>query len=454
MFESRNPFTQEIYASFRPIGEKELEAKLQKAQQTFQEWRFTPLAERIKLVKLLSEKLLQKKDQYAELISREMGKIIKEARAEIEKCVWLCEYYAQHAESFLSNEWINTGSYKSYIQYEALGGVLGIMPWNFPFWQVFRFAIPTLLAGNIILLKHAPNVPLCGIELEKLFQEVGFSKGGFQNLMIEIDLIEKVIASPIIQAVTLTGSERAGRAVASLAGKHLKKSVMELGGSDAFIVLSDTDITLTAQNACMARMINNGQSCIAAKRFIVSKEAYEPFLEALIENFNKLRHGNPLDEASDYSCLARVDLAENLSRQVKESLKTTNQLIYGKIENQGTFFEPTILQVSDYDSPAFREELFGAVASVICAKDEKEAIELANRSSYGLGASIWTKDLEKAEMLSKHLEAGSVYVNSIVKSMPQLPFGGVKNSGYGRELSVAGIREFTNIKSILIEKQL
>ncbi len=454
MFESRNPFTQEIYASFCPIGKKELEVKLQKAQQTFQEWRFTPLAERIKLVKLLSQKLLQNKEQYAELISKEMGKIIKEARAEIEKCAWLCEYYAQHAESFLSDECINTGSYKSYIRYEALGGVLGIMPWNFPFWQVFRFAIPTLLTGNVVLLKHAPNVPLCSIELEKLFQKAGLGKEVFQNLMIETDLVEEAIASPIVQAVTLTGSEKAGRAVASLAGKYLKKSVMELGGSDAFIVLADTDIELTAQNACTARIINNGQSCIAAKRFIVLKEVYEHFLEALVENFKKLRKGNPLDQASDYSCLARVDLAENLSRQVKESLKTTNKLIYGKIENQGTFFEPTILQVSDYDSPAFREELFGAVASVICAKDEKEAIELANRSSYGLGASIWTKDLEKAQTLSKHLEAGSVYVNSIVKSMPQLPFGGVKNSGYGRELSVAGIREFTNIKSILIEKQL
>ncbi|WP_448528541.1 NAD-dependent succinate-semialdehyde dehydrogenase [Raineya sp.] len=454
MFESRNPFTQELYANFAAIGEKELDVKLQKAHKTYQEWRFVPLAERIEPIKFLAQKLLQNKERYAELISKEMGKIIKEARAEIEKCAWLCEYYTQNAENFLSEEWINTGTHKSYIRYEALGGVLGIMPWNFPFWQVFRFAIPTMLAGNIVLLKHAPNVPLCSIELEKLFQEAGFGEGTFQNLMIETDLVEKVIASPVVQAVTLTGSERAGRAVASLAGKHLKKSVMELGGSDAFIVLADTDIELTARNACTARMINNGQSCIAAKRFIVLKEVYEPFLEALVENFKKLRQGNPLNETSDYSCLARVDLAENLSRQVKESLQSTNQLIYGKTENQGTFFEPTILQVSDYDSPAFREELFGAVASVICAKDEKEAIRLANQSSYGLGASIWTKDLEKAETLSKHLEAGSVYVNSIVKSMPQLPFGGVKNSGYGRELSVAGIREFTNIKSILIEKQL
>ncbi|MCS6796764.1 MAG: NAD-dependent succinate-semialdehyde dehydrogenase [Raineya sp.] len=452
MFESRNPFTQEVYESFSSLDSKELEAKLHKADIAYRYWREISLEKRIEKIKVLAENLLQRKEHYAQLICREMGKIIREARAEIEKCAWLCEYYAENAEKFLANEPVSTGAYKSYITYEPLGAVLGIMPWNFPFWQVFRFAIPTLLAGNVVLLKHAPNVPVCAIELEKLFLQAGFEEGIFQNLMIETDLVEKAIAHPVVQAVTLTGSEKAGRAVASLAGKHLKKSVMELGGSDAFIVLADADIELAARNACVARMINNGQSCIAAKRFIVAKPIFHQFLEKLKENFQKLRHGNPLEEQTDYACLARVDLAENLSRQVQESLKVGNKLILGNAKNQETFFEPSIIEVWNYDSPAFCEELFGPVASVVWANDEKTAIQLANMTSYGLGASIWTKDLEKAEHLTKHLQAGSVFVNTIVKSMPQLPFGGIKNSGYGRELSVAGIREFTNIKSVLIEK--
>jgi succinate-semialdehyde dehydrogenase/glutarate-semialdehyde dehydrogenase len=454
MFESRNPFTQEVYHSFSPLSAKELEIQLSKADLAFRFWQNIAIEKRIALVSYLSTKLLQNKEKYAQLITQEMGKIIREARAEIEKCAWLCEYYAQNAENFLANEIVQTGAYKSYISYEPLGIVLGIMPWNFPFWQVFRFAIPTLLAGNVVLLKHAPNVPMCGIELEKLFREAGFEEGVFQNLMIETDLVEKVIAFPLVRAVTLTGSERAGKSVAMLAGKYLKKTILELGGSDAFIVLEDADIEFAAQNACTARMINNGQSCIAAKRFIVAKPIFQKFLECLVEKFKKLRHSSPRQEKADYSCLARVDLAENLSRQLQQSLKIGNKLIHGKVENLDTFFTPSIVEVWNYDTPVWQEELFGPVAAVAWANDEKTAVQLANMTSYGLGASIWTKDLERAENLCKQLEAGSVYVNSIVKSMPQLPFGGVKNSGYGRELSVAGIREFTNVKSILIEKHL
>lgn len=452
MFESRNPFSQEVIASFNPLNEKELKTKLEKAELAFNFWKKIDIEKRIALVAYLGNQLLKNKEKYAQIITQEMGKIIREARAEIEKCAWLCEYYAQNAEKFLAKEFIPTEAYQSYISYEPLGVILGIMPWNFPFWQVFRFAIPTLIAGNTVLLKHAPNVPICAIELEKIFKESGFEEGVFQNIMIETSSVEQVIAHPAVRAVTLTGSEPAGRAVASLAGKHLKKTVMELGGSDAFIVLEDVDIEFAAQNACKARMINNGQSCIAAKRFIVAKTIFHQFLDKLVEKFKALRHGNPLEETTDYSCLARIDLAEKLSRQVKESLKVGNKLIYGRAENIDTFFEPTILEVWNYDSPAFQEELFGPVATVIWANDEKTAIQLANMTSYGLGASIWTKDLQKAEQIAKQLEVGSVFINNIVKSTPQMPFGGVKNSGYGRELSLAGIREFTNIKTICIEK--
>jgi len=449
-FVSKNPFTQEVLGIYQPDTPAVIQEKLQLAEAMFPKWSKMAISEKAKLFQKLATLLEQEKQELAKIICLEMGKIIREARAEIEKCAWLCRYYAENAETQLAPEILKSAYAKSYVSFEPLGAILGIMPWNFPFWQALRFAVPTLIAGNVALLKHAPNVPMCSLRIEELFLKAGFEKGVFQNVFADVADVESIIASRIVQAVSLTGSERAGSAVASLAGKHLKKSVMELGGSDAFVVLDDADLPFAVENARLSRMINNGQSCIAAKRFIVLEKVFDDFLEGLKESFAKLCFGNPLDENTDYACLARTDLAENLARQVKQSVARGAKLVVGSTEAQDTIFQPTILTNIKADMPVFAEETFGPVAAVISAKDEQEAINLANLSVYGLGASVWSKDYEKAEKIALTLQAGTCSVNSIVKSTPELPFGGIKNSGYGRELSVAGIREFVNWKTVAI----
>jgi len=452
-FVSKNPFTQEVLGIYQPDTPALIQEKLQLAEVVFPQWSKIPISEKAKLFEKLADVLEQEKQELAKIICLEMGKVIVEARAEIEKCAWLCRYYAENAETHLAPEPIKSAYTKSYVCFQPLGAVLGIMPWNFPFWQVLRFAVPALVAGNVVLLKHAPNVPLCSLRIEELFLKAGFEKGVFQNVFADVADIESLVASRIVRAVSLTGSERAGSAVASLAGKYLKKSVMELGGSDAFIVLDDADLPFTVVGACTSRMINNGQSCIAAKRFIVLEKVFDEFLEGLKESFAKLRFGNPLDENSQYACLARTDLAENLARQVSQSVAMGAKLIVGSSEAQDTIFQPTILTNIKPDMPVFAEETFGPVAVVISAKNEQEAIHLANLSVYGLGASVWSKDYERAEKVALQLQAGTCSINTIVKSTPELPFGGIKNSGYGRELSVAGIREFVNWKTIAIFSQ-
>jgi len=450
-FESRNPFTDELITSFESLQAQAIEQKLHLAKKVYASWKNVSFEKKSTLFLKVSEILEQNKEQYAKLITLEMGKVIREARAEIEKCAMLCRYYAENATKHLADEIIATEGQKSYIRFEPLGAVFAVMPWNFPFWQAFRFAVPSLMAGNVAFLKHAPNVPQCALAIENIFLQAGFEEGVFQNLFLKIPDVEVVIASEIVQAVTLTGSERAGSQVASLAGKHLKKTVLELGGSDAFLVLEDADLDKTVTNARLSRMINVGQSCIAAKRFIVLKSVYEEFVEKFTESFQKLQFGNPLEETSDYASLARPDLAKNLETQVQKSLAQGANLVIGDSKADKAFFQPTILTSITPNMVVFNEELFGPVASVIVAQDEKEAIELANRSVYGLGASVWTKDVERGEKVAQKLEAGSCFVNAIVKSTPLLPFGGIKRSGYGRELSIAGIREFVNMKAIFVK---
>lgn len=449
-FFSINPFTQDVLGEYEADTALKIQQKLQIAEKSFMKWKNTSISERAKLFLGLSIILEQKKEQLAQTISLEMGKVINEAQAEIDKCALLCVYYAENAEKQLAPDFITSAYSKSYVAFQPLGAVLAIMPWNFPFWQALRFAVPALMAGNVGLLKHAPNVPQCAELIEKIFLQAGFPEGVFQNVFAQVQDVEQIIAHRAVQAVTLTGSEKAGSAVAGLAGKYLKKSVLELGGSDAFIVLEDTDLPHTIKNARLSRMLNNGQSCIAAKRFIVLERVYDDFLEGLKASFAELRFGNPLEEGSQYACLARPDLAENLASQIQKSVAMGAKLVAGSTEANGTIFQPTILANVHTQMPVFAEETFGPVAAVIKAKNEQEAIDLANLSAYGLGASVWSKNIEKAEKIALELQAGTCSVNSIVKSSPELPFGGIKNSGYGRELSVAGIREFVNWKTVVI----
>ncbi|GAB4132275.1 MAG: NAD-dependent succinate-semialdehyde dehydrogenase [Raineya sp.] len=447
-FFSINPFTQEVLGEFPTDNAAAIEQKLQIAEKAFEKWRKVPISERASLFLNLAGVLEREKETLARTITLEMGKVIKEARAEIEKCILLCHYYAKNAEIQLSPEVIFSNYSKSYVVFQPLGAVLAIMPWNFPFWQAMRFAVPALMAGNVGLLKHAPNVPQCAQLIERAFLKANFPEGVFQNVFAEVENIESIIAHRTVQAVTLTGSEKAGSAVASLAGKYLKKSVMELGGSDAFVVLEDADLPYTIKNARLSRMLNNGQSCIAAKRFIVLESVYEEFLEGLEESFAELCFANPLEEKSDYACLARPDLAEKLAMQVQQSVAMGAELITGDAKAHNTIFQPTILANVSPTMPVFVEETFGPVAAVIKVKNQQEAIDLANLSAYGLGASVWSRDTGRAEKIALELQVGTCSINTIVKSSPELPFGGIKNSGYGRELSMAGIREFVNWKTL------
>ncbi|MDF2157468.1 NAD-dependent succinate-semialdehyde dehydrogenase [Algoriphagus sp. CAU 1675] len=450
---SIDPFNGKLLKEYNPLTESELEAKVATASDAFFNWRKTTLSERSKQMKNAAEVLRKNKTHYAKIISLEMGKVIREAISEVEKCAWVCDYYAENATDFLKEEQIVLPEEKkAKVIFQPLGTILAVMPWNFPFWQVFRFAAPTLMAGNVGLLKHASNVPECALAIEEVFTKAGFPKGVFQSLLIDSTTTQKIIADDRIQAVTLTGSEKAGAAVASAAGKHIKKSLLELGGSDPFIVLKDADLEIAVETAVKARMINFGQSCIAAKRFIVEEPVYEEFLKRFKEKIQNLKFGEPLSEDSDFACMARADLAEELYGQISKSVKMGARVYLGgeKPKSGSAQFSPTILTDIPVDSPAFSEELFGPVAIVFKAVDLEETIQLANATEFGLGASVWTKDPIKAEIAAANIESGAVFINSMVASNPHLPFGGIKKSGYGRELSRYGILEFVNTKTVYL----
>lgn len=449
VFQSIFPYTLETIAEYEIMNESIVQNCLQMSEKAYKNWRKTSFAERSNLMMNVSSILLEKRDEYATLITREMGKVLKESKAEVEKCAAACKYFAENAESFLQPVNMPSDASNSYVRYDPIGAVLAIMPWNFPFWQVFRFAAPYLMAGNVALLKHAPNV--CGVALiiEEIFLKAGFPKGVFQTLIVDVDAVEKIIDHNIVQGITLTGSEFAGSQVAALAGKAIKKSVMELGGSDALIILEDADMEKAAQVATLSRMQNAGQSCIAAKRFITVRKAKEDFLQQLSAQIQKLKQGNPFDESVTTGPMARTDLAEKLKQQCNISLKKGAALQFGA-NLDGCNFTPALLTNVHEGMPAFNEEMFGPVASIIQAKDENEAIQIANNHRYGLGAAIWSRDIQKAEAMAQDIEAGAVFINALVKSDPRYPFGGIKKSGYGRELASFGIHEFMNLKTVFI----
>src|SRR5438132_10721391 len=432
-FQSVNPATGEVLETFAATAPQALEQVLAGAEAAWRDWRHRALGERAALLSAVARLLRERKDRYARTMALEMGKPLHQGEAEAEKCAWACEYYAEHGPTFLAREQRRTEASRSYVRFDPLGPVLAIMPWNFPFWQVFRFAAPALVAGNVAILKHAPNVPRCALDLAALFRDAGFPEAVFQSILVEPDAAGRVIADARIRGVTLTGSPRAGASVAEQAGRHLKKTVLELGGSDPFIVLEDADLEAAARTAAEARLLNSGQSCIAAKRFIVVDRVADRFLERFATEFQARRVGDPLAPGTDVGPQARLDLRSTLHRQVEESLgRGARLLLGGRIpEGPGAFYPPTILTAVSEGMPAFDEETFGPVAAVIRARDEGDALRLANASSYGLGASVWSRDTARAERLAGELEVGSVFVNSLVKSDPRLPFGGVKRSGYG-----------------------
>jgi succinate-semialdehyde dehydrogenase / glutarate-semialdehyde dehydrogenase len=449
---SINPATGEVLNDYPEHSAAEVHAALARAVETFESWREVPPAERSRLMRRAAAELRERRDEHGALMTEEMGKTLTSARAEAEKCALCCDFYAEHAEAFLAPEVVATDASRSFVRYDPIGPVLAVMPWNFPYWQVFRFAAPALMAGNVGLLKHASNVPGCALAIEEVFRRAGFPEGCFQTLMIGSHDVETVIRNGAVAAVTLTGSEPAGVAVASAAGACLKKTVLELGGSDPFVILADADVPKAAKAAAMARCINNGQSCIAAKRFIVVEEVADAFEEAFVAAMAALKVGDPMDLATDVGPMAREDLLAELHDQVERSVRAGATLRLGgaRIDGKGSFYPPTVLTCVRPGMPAFDEETFGPVAAVVRAVDEDDAVALANRSAFGLGASLWTGDPARGEALARRIESGSVFVNGPVKSDPRLPFGGVKRSGYGRELSAFGIREFVNIKTVWI----
>jgi succinate-semialdehyde dehydrogenase/glutarate-semialdehyde dehydrogenase len=452
---SINPYTGRVERRFRAFSWAQTERIISQAHRAATEWRTTSFAHRTRLMHRAANLLRERQDELARLMALEMGKPVADGRAEAVKCALCCDYYADHAEEFLADDLIKTEAQRSFISHEPIGIVLAIMPWNFPLWQVVRFAAPALMAGNVGLLKHASNVPQCALALEQIFHDAGFPTATFRTLLIENELIEKVLEDDRVRAVTLTGSEGAGSAVAATAGRQIKKTVLELGGSDAFIVLADADLEVAAKTAAQARMINAGQSCIAAKRFIVEKPVLKEFIAKLKTHLLAFRTGDPLSEDTQYGPLARPDLADELTKQVNDSVAQGAKVeLHGGQSKPGTaLFRPMILSNIKPQQRAYHEELFGPVALVFEAKDADHAVQLANDSRFGLGGSVWTRNVQRGEELARRVEAGAIFVNSMVKSSPEMPFGGVKKSGYGRELSYLGIREFVNQKSIWIAKE-
>lgn len=448
---SINPYTGKEIKTYKNHSKKEVEEIILKADRRFYSWRETSFAERKQLMRAAASELRKNKQEYAETMTQEMGKPISQAIAEVEKCAWVCEYYAENAQTQLQNETVNTDAYKSYVSYEPLGVVLAVMPWNYPYWQVFRFAAPALMAGNIGVLKHASNVFGCALNIEKVFKRAGFPDNCFTTLLIGSDVVESIIENEKIKAVTLTGSGPAGSSVASIAGKNIKKTVLELGGSNALVVLKDCDIEKSVDTCVQARFQNAGQSCIAGKRLIVDESIAEEFTDKLLQKVRELKSGDPMEEETYIATMAREDLAEELEKQVNDSIKSGAKLALGG-KRQNAYFEPTVLTNVTKKMAVFNEETFGPVLCITTFKTIEEAIELSNNSRFGLGVSIFTENIEETEKLAFQFDEGAVFINELVKSDPRLPFGGVKESGYGRELSQHGIREFMNRKTIYINK--
>jgi succinate-semialdehyde dehydrogenase / glutarate-semialdehyde dehydrogenase len=450
--ESVNPATGEVLERFTPLRPDEIEGKLALAHDAFQEHSRTSIEDRARGMLRLAGLLEAEKEELARLMVAEMGKPISAAIAEAEKCALACRFYAESAERYLAPEEVDTAAARSYVRYAPLGPVLAVMPWNFPFWQVFRFAAPGLMAGNVGLLKHASNVPRCALAIEGLVRRAGFSEGVFQALLIEVDDVARVIDDPRVRAVTLTGSTRAGSAVAERAGQRIKKTVLELGGSDPFIVMPSADLTLAVRTAVTARTLNNGQSCIAAKRFIVHEDVHDEFVRRFVEQLEELRVGDPMDPDVDVGPLATAAILDEVDGQVRRSVEMGARILTGgrRLGERGNFYAPTALTEIPRGSPASREEIFGPVAAIFPVAGEDEALRLANDTPFGLGSSVWTRDAGERERFVEGLEAGLVFVNAMVASDPRLPFGGVKESGYGRELGAFGIREFVNVQTVWI----
>jgi len=455
---SINPATGETLQTFVSLGQEQLDARIQLAHTVFQSYRRTSFPERAGMMLGAAEILEADKKDFARTMTLEMGKPIKGAVQEAEKCALVCRYYAENAERHLASEIVETNATTSYVCFQPLGVVLAVMPWNFPFWQVFRFAAPALMAGNFGLLKHSSNVPQCALAIEDIFRRAGFPEGAFQTLLIGSDQVQGVLEDSRVAAATLTGSEPAGRSIASIAGKQIKKTVLELGGSDPFIVMPSADLEAAVTTAVKARTINNGQSCIAAKRFIVHTQIYDEFEKRFVEVMKQLRVGDPLIESTDIGPLATEQILKDIEEQVQVSVAAGAKILTGgqkfKAEGdlaRGNFYEPTVLVDIPKGSPAYQDEIFGPVASLFRVASIDEAIELANATPFGLGSAVWTNDEAERDRFIEDLEAGSVFINGMVASDPRLPFGGVKHTGYGRELGVFGIREFVNIKTVWIK---
>jgi succinate-semialdehyde dehydrogenase / glutarate-semialdehyde dehydrogenase len=453
--QSTNPATGEVIERFDEISDTALEEALGRAHQTFRTYRTTSFAERAGWLREAARLLDGEKDRWARLMTREMGKTYKAAVAEAEKCAWSCRYFAENAERFLGDEAVQTDAAASYVRYLPLGPVLAVMPWNFPFWQVVRFAAPALMAGNVGLLKHASNVPGCALALQEIFSRAGFPAGAFQTLLMGSERVARVIADERVKAVTLTGSDVAGAKVAEQAGKHIKKTVLELGGSDPFIVLPSADLAIAVSTAVAARTLNNGQSCIAAKRFIVHAQVYDEFERRMVEGLERLKVGDPMDPHTDVGPLATPQILDTVARQVDGSVRAGARLLTGgkRLDRPGNFYQVSALARIPQEAPAYREEVFGPVALLFKVRDLDEAIELANASVYGLGSSVWTNDEAERRRCVDELEAGTTFINAMVASDPRLPFGGVKRSGYGRELARHGSREFVNVKSVSVTER-
>ncbi len=449
---SVNPASGETLKEFAAIDSHQVEAKLAKAELAFRSYRHTSFAQRSGWLSAAADSLERQKAQLARTMTLEMGKLLRAAEDEITKCVRGCRYYAENAERLLTEQRIETENARNFVRYEPIGPVLAVMPWNFPFWQVFRFAAPAVMAGNVALLKHAANVPQSALAIEEVFREAGFADGVFQTLLIETEQVRAIIEDPRVKAVTLTGSERAGSDVASTAARQIKKSVLELGGSDPYIVMPSADLPAAVKTGVAARVQNTGQSCIAAKRFILADQIYEAFMSEFVAKMGALKIGDPLDAETEIGPLASEEILQGVDEQVQKSIKAGAKLLTGgkRIDRPGFFYEPTVLTDIPADSPAYREEIFGPVACCFRVGDADEAIRLANDSSFGLGATAWTNDSSEKERFAKELEAGMVFINSMVASDPRLPFGGAKRSGFGRELGAEGIREFVNIKTVSI----
>ena len=451
---SVSPLTGELLREFEQHSDDAVEQKIALAAVTFRDYRTVSFPRRAAMMLRAAEILEKEKDSFGRMMTQEMGKTLKSAVQEAEKCALGCRYYAENAERFLADEDAKTNATRSFVRYQPLGPVLAVMPWNFPFWQVFRFAAPALMAGNVGLLKHASNVPQCALAIEDIFRRAGFAEGAFQTLLIGADRVNKIIADRRIVAVTLTGSVGAGSSVAAAAGKEIKKCVLELGGSDPFIVMPSADFDKAVETAVQARVINNGQSCIAAKRFIVHREIAEQFEKKFVARMASLKVGDPMDANTDVGPLATADVLKGLEAQVKKTVEMGTRVLLGgkRMDRKGNFFAPTVLSEIPKGSPAYDDELFGPVASIYRAKDMSEAIEIANNSIFGLGACAWTNDAAERDLFIHEIESGLVFINGMVASDPRIPFGGVKNSGFGRELSHHGIREFVNVKSVSIQE--